>query len=294
MQGRFRNHGRYGSAMLVNRANEKEFAEIVSEAAVAWQEPAAREGIDIRSLDIASEIKDAQELFDLVWPPMGGGTQVPPNLLRAITHSGGYCSAAYIDDEPVAAALAVVGVHENETGRHLHLHSHMAGVLEPFRNRRIGTLIKGHQRWWALSHGIETIVWTFDPLVARNARLNLVNLGVSVRDYEVNFYGAMTDAINVGEESDRVFAWWDLTGERARAASRGELGSIVELSESMVVVATPEDIVSLRASDPDCARGWRFALRENLMREFAAGREIIGVTEKGDYVLDTIIEKVTQ
>ncbi len=262
--------------------------ELIAEAAISWEEACSQRGIEIRSLEAASEIRDAAEIFDLVWPPLGGGTQVPPNLLRAITHSGGYCSAAYINDEPVAAALAIVGVQESETGSQIHLHSHMAGVIEPYRNRRIGTLIKAHQRWWALSRGIETIVWTFDPLVARNAKLNLVNLGVSVRDYEVNFYGAMTDAINVGEESDRVFAWWDLTGERARAAARGEIGAITELGENQVVVETPRDIVSLRSSDPEAAREWRYTMRENLMREFEAGREIIGVTENGDYVLDLL------
>lgn len=276
--------------MLEHIANEAIPAELVSEAAAAWQVPAAREGIEIRSLEVASEIQDAAGVFDSVWPPLGGGTQVPPNLLRAITHSGGYCSAAYIADEPVAAALAIVGVHEGENGQHIHLHSHMAGVLESHRNRRIGTLIKAHQRWWALSRGIDTIVWTFDPLVARNAKLNLVNLGVSVRDYEVNFYGAMTDAINVGEESDRVFAWWDLTGGPARAAARGELRPITELSASQVLVQTPEDIVALRISDPQAAQEWRFEIRKNLMREFANGREIVGVTENGDYVLDAVRE----
>ena len=276
--------------MLEHIANEAIPAELVSEAAAAWQVPAAREGIEIRSLEVASEIQDAAEVFDSVWPSLGGGTQVPPNLLRAITHSGGYCSAAYIADEPVAAALAIVGVSEGENGQHIHLHSHMAGVLESYRNKRIGTLIKAHQRWWALSRGIDTIVWTFDPLVARNAKLNLVNLGVSVRDYEVNFYGAMTDAINVGEESDRVFAWWDLTGDQARAAARGELGPIKELSASQVLVQTPEDIVALRISDPKAAQEWRFEMRKNLMQEFANGREIVGVTENGDYVLDSVSE----
>ena len=276
--------------MLEHIANEGIPAELVSEAAAAWQVPAAREGIEIRSLEVASEIQDAAEVFDSVWPSLGGGTQVPPNLLRAITHSGGYCSAAYIADEPVAAALAIVGVSEGENGQHIHLHSHMAGVLESYRNKRIGTLIKAHQRWWALSRGIDTIVWTFDPLVARNAKLNLVNLGVSVRDYEVNFYGAMTDAINVGEESDRVFAWWDLTGDQARAAARGELGPIKELSASQVLVQTPEDIVALRISDPKAAQEWRFEMRKNLMQEFANGREIVGVTENGDYVLDAVSE----
>ena len=283
-------HGRYGCQMSEHIASEVIESELVSEAVLAWQVPAAREGIEIRSLEVASEIKDAAEIFDLVWPPLRGGTQVPPNLLRAITHSGGYCSAAYIGGEPVAAALAIVGIHEDENGRHVHLHSHMAGVLESYRNRRIGTLIKAHQRWWALSRGIDTIVWTFDPLVARNAKLNLVNLGVRVRDYEVNFYGAMTDAINVGEESDRVFAWWDLTGDQARAAARGELGPIMELSASQVVVQAPEDIVALRASDPKAAREWRFEMRKNLLREFGAGREIVGVTSEGDYVLDMVGE----
>jgi predicted GNAT superfamily acetyltransferase len=293
--------GRYGCLVLEHIASEAIASEaiastvidseIVSEAGLAWQLPAGREGIEIRSLEVASEIQDAAEIFDLVWPPLGGGTQVPPNLLRAITHSGGYCSAAYVAGEPVAAALALVGLHEDAYGPHVHLHSHMAGVLESYRNQGIGTLIKAHQRWWALSRGIDTIVWTFDPLVARNAKLNLVNLGVSVRDYEVNFYGAMTDAINVGGESDRVFAWWDLTSDQARAAARGELGPIMELSSSQVVVQAPEDIVALRASDPKAAQEWRFELRKNLMREFAAGREIVGVTTTGDYVLDIMGEK---
>jgi predicted GNAT superfamily acetyltransferase len=139
-----------------------------------------------------------------------------------------------------------------------------------------------------MTRGIDTILWTFDPLVARNAKLNLVNLGVSVRDYEVNFYGAMNAAINVGEESDRVFAWWDLTGDRARAAARRELGPITELSAGQVVVQTPEDIVALRESDPMAAQQWRNEMRKNLLREFTAGREIIGVTANGDYVLDTV------
>jgi predicted GNAT superfamily acetyltransferase len=170
----------------------------------------------------------------------------------------------------------------------MHIHSHMAGVLEEYRNRRIGTAIKQHQRLWALQHGIDTVVWTFDPLVARNAKLNLVNLGVTVRGYEPNFYGAMTDSINAGDQSDRVFAWWELTSDRARAADRGELHPIENLSPEQVVIATPHDIVSLRTSDPAEAKRWRQQMRSDLMREFAAGREIVGVPPQGDYVLEQV------
>jgi predicted GNAT superfamily acetyltransferase len=164
----------------------------------------------------------------------------------------------------------------------------MAGVIEQYRNRRIGTAIKMHQRLWALQHGIDTVVWTFDPLVSRNARLNLVNLGVTIRGYEIDFYGAMTDTINAGDQSDRVFAWWELTSERANAAARGELSPLHEITANQAVVATPDDIVALRASDPERARGWRQQLRSELIREFEAGLEIIGITDNGDYVLERI------
>ncbi len=264
--------------------------EIIDEAVITLAAAEARSGVVIRALVTSEENEAAREIFDQVWPPLGGGTQVPPNLLRAITHAGGYCSVAYSitgDSEvPVAAALGVVGVHETDSGPHMHIHSHMAGVLEDYRNQRIGTAIKHHQRLWALQRGINTVVWTFDPLVSRNAKLNLVNLGVTVRGYEPNFYGAMTDSINAGDQSDRVFAWWELTSDRARAAARGELAPITTVREDHVVIETPPDIVALRASDPAAARAWRERMRTDLMREFADGREIIGVTPSGDYVLE--------
>ncbi|MFM1917368.1 MAG: hypothetical protein RJB01_883, partial [Actinomycetota bacterium] len=146
-------------------------------------------------------------IFDEVWPPVGGGTSVPPNLFIALVHAGGYASVAYIDDVPVGAALGVLGRHRDAQGEwHTHIHSHMAGVLEGFRDRHIGTALKLHQRAWCLAEEIDTVVWTFDPLVKRNARLNIWKLGVTIRGYEVNFYGEMPDAVNAGDPSDRIFA----------------------------------------------------------------------------------------
>lgn len=266
--------------------------EIIAEATATLNSAQERSGVTVRALVTTDEGEVAREVFDQVWPPLGGGTQVPPNLLRAITHAGGYCSAAFLDVDgesvPVAAALGVLGMHSVKGEQHLHIHSHMAGVLDPYRNRRIGTTIKHHQRLWALERGIDTVVWTFDPLVSRNATLNLVNLGVTVRGYEPNFYGAMMDSINAGDESDRVFAWWDLTSERARAAARGELAPITDISATQVVVQTPEDIVQIRMTDPDDAQKWRQQVRTELMREFELGKEIIGVTPEGDYVLERV------
>ena len=48
------------------------------------------------------------------------------------------------------------------------------------RGTGIGRAIKLHQREWAAANGIATIVWTFDPLVRRNAWFNIAVLGADV------------------------------------------------------------------------------------------------------------------
>ena len=78
----------------------------------------------------------------------------------------------------------------------------MAAVLPEYRDQHIGSALKMHQRAWALGCGIDTVVWTFDPLVRRNAFVNLVKLGADVEGFEVDFYGSMDDAINVDDPTD--------------------------------------------------------------------------------------------
>jgi predicted GNAT superfamily acetyltransferase len=167
----------------------------------------------------------------------------------------------------------------------------MAAVLDPYRDQHIGSALKLHQRVWALEHGIDTIVWTFDPLVRRNARVNLIKLGVDVEGFEVDFYGNMDDGINSGDPTDRLFAWWRLDSPRVYAASAGRLGSLdpAELmiaGSRIVEVELPEDIVALRIAAPEIAAQWRISVREALLAAFAEGFRIIGVTENGNYVLE--------
>lgn len=232
-------------------------------------------------------------IFDQVWPPGSGATHVKSNLLRAMIHSGGYVSAAFEDETPVGAALALVGRHRVDDGPvdepsswHTHLHSHMAGVLDAYRNRSIGTAIKLHQRAWGLSQAIDTIVWSFDPLVRRNARLNVQKLGTEVRGYQPNFYGDMDDAINAGDPSDRVFAWWALAGPSAVAAARAPLPAVdPAVFTDPLVIETPEDIVELRASDPQAALRWRLRVREQFAEAFDLGLHVAGLDTGGSYVL---------
>ena len=258
--------------------------------------------------DEADSMAAARAVFDQVWP--GEGTQVTPNLLRALMHAGAYCSVV-IDDEGDRVVGAALGFPARDTSLPggVYLHSHMAAVVEGMRDRGIGTAIKQHQREWAITQGIPVVSWTFDPLVRRNAHLNVNRLGVEVRDYHPDFYGVMTDAINAGDRTDRLVAWWVVESERARAAAAGgvpipdhaaALGSARELIRvedtgprltdlpgpgETVLVSLPDDIVSLRRADPDLGLQWRLAVRAALTTAFEAGLRVSSVTSAGAYVL---------
>jgi predicted GNAT superfamily acetyltransferase len=250
-----------------------------------------RAGVDIRSLTDLSDLDVARRLFDTVWPAGDGSTQVTGNLMRALVHAGGYASAAFRDGVAIGAALGFVGRHRADDGWHGHLHSHMAAVLEPYRDQHIGSALKMHQRVWALEQGIDTIVWTFDPLVRRNARVNLLKLGVDVDGFEVDFYGSMDDGINSGDPTDRLFAWWRLDTPRVYAALAGRLEplDLLEMAEAgrdAIEIELPEDIVALRATDTQAAARWRIDVREALLASFDDGFRIVGVSAGGGYILE--------
>lgn len=255
------------------------------------QAAAEAAGIEIRDLHDLSELDDARQVFDAVWPTADGCTQVAPNLMKAMVHAGGHVCAAYRNGEVVGAAFAFAGHHPAADGQpEPHLHSHMAAVLEGHRDSRIGTALKLHQRAWALGHGVTVMVWTFDPLVRRNAVLNLVRLGAQVSAFEPNFYGEMPDAINAGDPTDRLFAWWQLNSERAALAARGELAlmdppTLLAARRDIAVIPVPEDIVELRQRDPRAAAQWRMQTRERLQSAMESGYRIIGVSHDG-YVLE--------
>lgn len=257
--------------------------------------------VSIRILATVDEQNYARQIFDEVWPTEEG-TQITANLLQAMVHNGTYVSGVYVDGQVVAAAFAFPGI---DSQKHLHLHSHMAAVKEKYRNRNIGSALKWHQRAWALENGYETITWTFDPLVRRNARLNLVKLGVQVFEYFSDFYGDLPDALNAGDPTDRVIAKWTLLSDRVISAARNHnleitndsfpvvlrnvyeepVKQAVDTNSSVVLAYLPSDIIDVRASDADTALEWRMALRAELESRLKAGWHIEGLTKDGAYVI---------
>lgn len=121
---------------------------------------------------------------------------MPSRFFVVSRHIGGLVLGAFDGTKLVGFLSAIPGVRNGKP----YWHSHMLAVTSPCRDSGIGTQLKAAQKTHALQRGIQLIEWTFDPLVSRNAYLNIEKLGVIVRRYYPSFYE---------EDSDRLIAeWW--------------------------------------------------------------------------------------
>ncbi|WP_051192012.1 GNAT family N-acetyltransferase [Microbacterium luticocti] len=172
--------------------------------------------VEVRPLDGHEQLAELVALFDRVWGIRPGRTMLDLATLIALRSGGHYAAGAFVGDTMVGGC---VGFFVEPLGTLLH--SHIAGVLPAYAGTGIGRALKDHQRRWCLQRGITGIQWTFDPLIARNAHFNLCTLGAVPVQYHVNHYGVMADAINAGDESDRLLVRWDLTAPQPQRAAAG-------------------------------------------------------------------------
>ena len=216
----------------------------------------------------------AQDIFDYVWQPTCL-TEITSNLLQAMVHSGSYLSGAFMDNKIVGAAFAFPA-----TNGGLHLHSHMTAVLPEYRDKGVGYGLKIDQWNWAKRNNYSQLSWTFDPLVRRNAKLNIAKLGVDISAYHPNFYSDMPDALNAGDESDRLMVSWrtDVDAPKAR-----EL--ITNPKPGDILIEIPEDIVAIRSKNQSESMKWRRQVREQFMAAFEKNGEVIGFSANNEYVV---------
>ena len=230
--------------------------------------------IQVRELDNLQDQDFGRNIFDITWS-MDAGTEITPNLLQAMVHSGSYLSGAFIDNKIVGAAFAFPA-----TNGGLHLHSHMTAVLPEFRDKGVGYSLKIDQWNWAKKKNYSHLSWTFDPLVRRNAKLNIAKLGVDISAYHPNFYGDMPDALNAGDESDRLMVSWrtDIDAPKARELiTKPETGDIL--------IEIPEDIVAIRSKNQSESMKWRRQVREQFMAAFEKNGKVIGFSANNEYVV---------
>ena len=230
--------------------------------------------IQVRELDNLQDQDFGRNIFDTTWA-MDAGTEITPNLLQAMVHSGSYLSGAFIDNKIVGAAFAFPATNDG-----LHIHSHMTAVLPEFRDKGVGYALKIDQWNWAKKNNYSHLSWTFDPLVRRNAKLNVVKLGVDISAYYPNFYGDMPDALNAGDESDRLMVFWRTDKDAPRAR---EL--ITNPEPGDVLIEIPEDIVAIRSKNQSESMKWRRQVREQFMAAFEKNGKVIGFSANNEYVV---------
>lgn len=226
-------------------------------------------GIDIRPLTTVDAVFAASRVLGEVWG--GDHSGMPPNLLRALAHSGNYAVGLYEGDLMVGASVAFFAAPAERS-----MHSHITGVLPQHQQHGLGRILKHHQREWALARGVGHITWTFDPLVARNAHFNLRVLGTRVDEYLVNHYGPMDDGVNRGDETDRIMVTWQLAAPPVATPPDDDV---------IASVAVPRDIEALRRESPADAAAWRFRVREEMLHHLADGLVIKGFDDARGYLL---------
>lgn len=247
----------------------------------------------IEPLTTNEECVAVSALLARVWGTSLESAPISSDLVRSLVHSSACTLGATQDGQLVGAAIGIFG-----PPRTVSLYSLIAAVDRSHAARGIGRALKEHQRQWAVERGATSMVWTFDPLIRRNAHFNLNCLRAEVVEFSENFYPPMHDAVNRDDLSDRLTVRWNLT-EAAVQTDGPAVGKIVlEVNseggprlipftpdDPVLLAGLPKDIERLRHRSPGIAADWRLAMRRVLRTAFHTGYRIIGLDDSGHYVL---------
>jgi predicted GNAT superfamily acetyltransferase len=219
---------------------------------------------------------------------------VPASLLRVATSIGGLAIGAFEPSgELVGFVFSLAGIRDGEP---IHW-SHMLGVREDVRGAGVGRRLKELQRAELAHRGITRVLWTFDPLQARNAHLNFNRLGVRLVDYVENMYGITASPLHHGLATDRLIVMLPTSPARVeRSGTNGAHGSngavpiltpfpragdltvdIDDTSVPSVLIEIPADLQQIIASAPEVAGTWRLATRSSFLRAMKRGYEVTGL-----------------
>ena len=217
---------------------------------------------------------------------------VPASMLQVATYVGGLCLGAFTPEGELRGF--VFGLAGTIDGKPTHW-SHLLGVKEAARNLGVGRLLKEHQRRLLASRGILTMCWTFDPLIAKNAHLNLNLLGARVVRYMPDMYGITESPLHHGLATDRLLVSWSTAQpEHARhPVTAAEYGAVPVLTpapqpgddvlrhggrkSAALRIEVPSDFRQLIARSPAIAIAWHGALREHFLWALAAGYVVTGL-----------------
>ncbi len=257
--------------------------------------------VDIRLVSTHDEFAACEAMSRDIWGAAERNV-VPRELLLTMQHNGGLVHGAFLPaGQLVGFCFAFLGRRDGQ----LRLCSHQLGVLDAFRGKGIGIALKQAQRYDALRLGVELVTWTFDPLEARNAYINLHRLGCIARLYDRDHYGPMEDELNRGLPSDRFEAeWWLQRPKPATAANPGantptdpvvmlRIGADGEpVREQLdvsrgttVLISVPPDFQAVKRAGVELALRWRMESRAAFEAALTAGLIAVDFRRDGAYVM---------
>ncbi len=221
---------------------------------------------------------------------------LPATMFRIGAHTGAVVLGAYPEDDPETPFGLAYGFPALRGGEVWH-HSHLLAVHPDWRGSGAAVALKLAQRERVLAQGLTRMTWTFDPLVARNARLNLGKLGARAVSYHPDWY-ALGESRETAFPADRLMVEWDLTRPPQERPAPGPEGEVV-LEGQGGLPSTPRpdaDAPRLLAEVPthtECLPeserlAWRLALRAALGTYLERGYAVTDLAREGErafYVL---------
>lgn len=238
--------------------------------------------INIRTLHSAEEMATAVDLQRVYWGD-NMADLVPDHMLLSISRYGGHIHAAYDGDKIVGLLIGFLGAdidprNDADAPSQLYVMSKRMVVLPEYRGQKIGEQLKQAQRRFAQEHNIQLVLWTFDPLLSRNAYLNLHKLGATGQKYEKDYFG--TSANNPVLSADRLQVnWWVNHPSLENPTSVNLIDTPIvnpvslngdgllipndfNLPDSEIVrLEIPMEFVPLERLDPDLGQKWRDFIR---------------------------------
>ncbi len=253
--------------------------------------------IDVRPFASIDDHNQCDALQRRVW---GDTNTVSPPMTIAIQRHGGIALGAFDRRSGrmvgfVLSFLAPSALPGAANG--LSHHSHMAAVAPDWQNQGIGLALKLAQRQAVLAQGINLITWTYDPLEARNAMLNIHKLGAICRTYHRNYYGEMRDGLNAGLTTDRFEVEWWLDGSAPANIAAPDASPPIDRAltapdqrapASRIEIDIPPDFQSLKRSDLNHAKAWRMRTRLQFEDAFSRGYivvDFIATPSRACYIL---------
>ena len=248
---------------------------------IGASDPRTASGATLRPLVALDEFQECFAIQADVWGASFADV-VPASLLQVSTHVGGLVLGAFVADRLVGFVFGLTGVKDDQI---VHW-SHMLAVRPDAREHGIGRELKEYQRAVLAHRGVRREFWTFDPLQARNAHLNVNRLRVRVIDYVVNMYGSTGSPLHFGTATDRLIVSCSTTPEPSVTPTTTPLLTGLEAAPILtaaprstdrihagdrprtVMVEIPWDIQAVVAESVTVADRWRIATRQSFQWAF--------------------------